>query len=46
MPTHSKWQGLPTEAINPVSVSIDRAPVLDIIDMVVNEDRKVASQKR
>ena len=41
MPTQSKWQSLPTEAINPVSLAIDKAPVRDIIDMVVNEDRKV-----
>jgi len=41
MPTRSKWQSLPTEAINPVSLAIDKAPVRDIIDMVVNEDRKV-----
>src|SRR5215216_1701665 len=43
MPTTSKWQGLPTEAINPVSLAIDKAPVRDIIEMVVNEDRKVIS---
>jgi N-acetylmuramic acid 6-phosphate etherase len=41
MPTQSKWQGLPTEAINPVSLAIDKTPVRDIIEMVVNEDRKV-----
>lgn len=41
MPTQSKWQSLPTEAINPVSLAVDKAPVPDIIDMVVNEDRKV-----
>ena len=41
MPTQSKWQSLPTEAINPVSLAIDKAPVRDIIEMVVNEDRKV-----
>src|SRR5215210_5268574 len=41
MPTQSKWQSLPTEAINPVSLAVDKAPVLDIIDMIVNEDRKV-----
>ena len=41
MPTQSKWQSLPTEAINPVSLAVDKAPVSDIIDMVVNEDRKV-----
>ena len=41
MPTQSKWQSLPTEAINPASLAIDKIPVRDIIDMVVNEDRKV-----
>jgi N-acetylmuramic acid 6-phosphate etherase len=41
MPTHSKWQSLPTEQINPASLAIDKSPVRDIIDMVVNEDRKV-----
>ena len=35
MPTHSKWESLPTEAINPVSLSVDKSPVPDIIDMVV-----------
>ncbi len=41
MTTHSKWQSLPTEAINPASLAIDKTPVRDIIDIVVNEDRKV-----
>jgi N-acetylmuramic acid 6-phosphate etherase len=41
--TQSKWQGLPTEAINPVSLAVDKATVPDIIDMVVNEDRKVVA---
>lgn len=41
--TRSKWQGLPTEAINPVSLAVDKAAVPDIIDMVVNEDRKVVA---
>lgn len=41
MPTRSKWQSLPTEAINPVSLAVDKAPVPEIIDMIVNEDRKV-----
>jgi N-acetylmuramic acid 6-phosphate etherase len=41
MPTQSKWQSLPTEAINPVSLAVDKASVPEIIDMVVNEDRKV-----
>ncbi|MEN3339422.1 MAG: N-acetylmuramic acid 6-phosphate etherase [Acidobacteriota bacterium] len=41
--TQSKWQGLPTEAINPVSLAVDKAAVPDIIDMIVNEDRKVVA---
>jgi N-acetylmuramic acid 6-phosphate etherase len=41
MPNQSKWQSLPTEAINPLSLAIDKTPVRDIIEMVVNEDRKV-----
>jgi N-acetylmuramic acid 6-phosphate etherase len=43
MPTQSKWQSLPTEAINPVSLAVDKTPVPDIIDMIVNEDRKVVA---
>ena len=41
MPTHSKWQFLPTEAINPASLALDKAPVADIIELVVSEDKKV-----
>ncbi len=41
MPTQSKWESLPTEAINPVSLAIDKTPVSEIVDMVINEDRKV-----
>ena len=41
MPTQSKWQSLPTEQINPLSLAIDKAPVRDIIELVINEDRKV-----
>ncbi|MGH9408799.1 MAG: N-acetylmuramic acid 6-phosphate etherase [Vicinamibacterales bacterium] len=41
--TPSKWQSLPTEQINPASLAIDKAPVRDIIDMVINEDRKVVA---
>ncbi|HEX2342519.1 MAG TPA: N-acetylmuramic acid 6-phosphate etherase [Vicinamibacterales bacterium] len=43
MPTHSKWQFLPTEAINPASLALDKAPVADIIELIVNEDRKVVA---
>src|SRR6187551_3615405 len=41
MPTQSKWQSLPTEQINPASLAIDKAPVRDIIELVIIEDRKV-----
>ena len=34
---------LPTEAINPSSLAVDKAAVPDIIDMIVNEDRKVVA---
>jgi len=43
MPTHSKWQSLPTEQINPASLAVDKTPVRDIIEMMVNEDRKVVA---
>ena len=39
--THSKWQSLPTEQINPATLAIDKAPVREIIDLIINEDRKV-----
>jgi N-acetylmuramic acid 6-phosphate etherase len=37
----SKWQLLPTEAINPESLAIDKAPTPEIIDLMISEDRKV-----
>ncbi len=40
MPYHSKWQDLPTEAINPDTLGIDTMPVLDIIDLISAEDRR------
>jgi N-acetylmuramic acid 6-phosphate etherase len=43
MPYHSKWQDLPTEAINPNSLGIDKMPVLDILDLISTEDRKVVT---
>jgi len=43
VPTTSKWQSLPTEQINPASLAIDKTPVRDIIDLMVNEDKKVVS---
>ncbi len=41
--TPSKWQSLPTEQINPASLAVDKAPVRDIVDMIVNEDKKVVA---
>ena len=41
MPHHSKWQDLPTEAINPGTLGIDRMPVPDIIDLVTAGDHHV-----
>ena len=43
MPQHSKWEDLPTEAINPATLAIDTMPVLAIIDLVANEDRRVVA---
>jgi len=41
MPVHSKWQQLPTEAINPSSLNLDKLESAGIIDMMLGEDRKV-----
>jgi len=43
MPYHSKWQDLPTEAINPATLAIDKMPVPDIIDLITAEDRRVVT---
>jgi N-acetylmuramic acid 6-phosphate etherase len=41
MPVRSKWQSLPTEAINSSSLGIDKLAADDIVDLMVNEDRKM-----
>ena len=41
MPIRSKWQALPTEAINPASLNIDKLPAAGIVDLMLGEDRKV-----
>src|SRR5215813_7071256 len=46
MPVRSKWQSLPTEAINPVSLGIDKLTADDIVDLMVNEDRKMLDAVR
>jgi N-acetylmuramic acid 6-phosphate etherase len=41
MAAQSKWEVLPTEAINPNSLDLDKASNQDIIDLMIAEDRKV-----
>ena len=46
MPVRSKWQSLPTEAINAVSLGIDKLASDDIVDLMLNEDRKMLEAVR
>src|SRR5918992_470682 len=41
MPVRSKWQSLPTEAINPATLAIDKLPADEVIELMINEDRKM-----
>jgi len=41
MPVRSKWQSLPTEAINPATLAIDKLPAADIVEGMLAEDRKM-----
>ncbi len=41
MPVRSKWQSLPTEAINPSTLDIDKLAADDIVELMINEDRKM-----
>jgi len=41
MPVRSKWQSLPTEAINPATLAIDKLSPEDIVEEMLNEDRKM-----
>ncbi len=41
MPTRSKWQSLPTEAINPATLAIDKLPAAGIVDIMLTEDRRM-----
>jgi len=43
MCAQSKWEALPTEAINPASLNLDKAVVSDIIEIFIAEDRKVVA---
>jgi N-acetylmuramic acid 6-phosphate etherase len=41
MATRSKWKSLPTEAINAATLDIDKLAADDIVDVMINEDRKM-----
>src|SRR5919112_1624130 len=41
MPVRSKWQSLPTEAINASSLNIDKLSADDIVELMISEDRKM-----
>jgi N-acetylmuramic acid 6-phosphate etherase len=41
MSVRSKWQFLPTEAINPSTLAIDKLSSADIVEGMLNEDRKM-----
>ena len=41
MPLRSKWQSLPTEAINPATLAIDKQSAADIVEEMMTEDRKM-----
>ena len=41
MPVRSKWQSLPTEQINPSTLGIDKLSPADIVEGMLNEDRKM-----
>ncbi len=43
MTVQSKWQQLPTEAINPATLSIDKLAPAEIVELMINEDRKIIS---
>jgi N-acetylmuramic acid 6-phosphate etherase len=40
MPHFSKWQSLPTEAINPATLAIDKQSAAGIVDLMLAEDKK------
>src|SRR5258708_1009908 len=41
MPVRSKWQSLPTEQINPATLAIDKLSASEIVEGMLNEDRKM-----
>ena len=43
MPMSSKWKDLPTEAINPASLAMDKASTEELVELMLSEDRKVVT---
>jgi N-acetylmuramic acid 6-phosphate etherase len=43
MTFRSKWQSLPTEAINEATLGLDKLPASEIVELMMNEDRKVVT---
>ena len=43
MPTSSKWKDLPTEAIHPGSLAMDKASADELVALMLGEDRKVVT---
>src|SRR3990167_10427002 len=41
MAVRSKWQSLPTEAINPATLALDKLSAADIVEEMLTEDRKM-----
>src|SRR5262245_5377903 len=41
MPVRSRWESLPTEAINASTLAIDKLSAADIVEVMLNEDRKM-----
>jgi N-acetylmuramic acid 6-phosphate etherase len=41
MPASTKWQSLPTEAINPDTLAFDKLSAPDIVEHMLHEDRKM-----
>jgi len=41
MAFRSKWQALPTEAINSATLGIDKLPAAEIVELMLAEDRKM-----
>jgi N-acetylmuramic acid 6-phosphate etherase len=46
MPVRSKWQSLPTEAINASSLGIDKLAADELVELMINEDRKMLDAVR